>query len=347
MRILQIPHKVCVVNCMWNPVEDVYTMHTGFSVPNHLFFSISGIGNFIYLKNKKMRLKRTVYWGNALTKKMYEFMTEIAGFEFSVKENMKFGNMFKSVKELIDRGMPVVLGALDMFHLEYFEKFYHRFHIPIHYVLAVGYDEYYAYVLDCDRQEVQRISIEDLEKALDVNMPGYCRKNTFFTIDFKEKIGIEEITVRGFRKKALFNVNPPVNIMGIPGMRKLACEIGNWHEEMSGEEYEKCLMNMAEFSGFPPILPSKISGYDTDGDISHRGGTDVLAGILYEAANMPGLSNWREAADRISESGELIEEITNEISDAILNRTAVSNAVPEKISCVADLQEKAYSLIIG
>jgi len=36
-------------------------------------------------------------------------------------------------------------GALDMYPLRYYSDLYKKQHIPIHYVLVVGYDEEQAY----------------------------------------------------------------------------------------------------------------------------------------------------------------------------------------------------------
>lgn len=47
----------------------------------------------------------------------------------------------KRAKEQIDNEKPVVLGCLDMYYLSHYPKFYNKEHIPIHYILMVGYDD--------------------------------------------------------------------------------------------------------------------------------------------------------------------------------------------------------------
>ena len=92
--------------------------------------------------------------GDGRTRKMYEFLAPIVGFDYKVCEYKSFEKALAKIKSEIDAGYPCMIGALDMFYLPHFEKLYHKEHIPFHYELAIGYDDeaQILYFLDCGRR---------------------------------------------------------------------------------------------------------------------------------------------------------------------------------------------------
>jgi C1A family cysteine protease len=91
-----------------------------------------------------------VYWG-ANTKYLLKDLEKIIDFKEILSENKTFKNTFTKAKEFIGNNQPVVAGALDMYYLPYYPEIYHQKHIPIHYILVVGYDDdkQEVYVQDC------------------------------------------------------------------------------------------------------------------------------------------------------------------------------------------------------
>ncbi len=82
-----------------------------------------------------------VFWGNGTGQPQHDLLADIIGLHVDiVQKTESFSTAWKQACESIDRGIPVILGLLDMFHLPYYPRFYHRIHIPQHYVLLVGYD---------------------------------------------------------------------------------------------------------------------------------------------------------------------------------------------------------------
>jgi uncharacterized protein YvpB len=71
------------------------------------------------------------------------------------------------VKKEIDKGNPVIVGPLDMFHLEYRSDLFHKKHTFAHFVLVVGYDDGRedVYIYDCDLHGRQKLSYKNLELA--------------------------------------------------------------------------------------------------------------------------------------------------------------------------------------
>lgn len=60
-----------------------------------------------------------------------------------------------------------------MYYLSYYPKFYYKEHIPIHYILMVGYDdeEKYIYVYDCGIEEMQKLNMKLLKRLLILKRP--------------------------------------------------------------------------------------------------------------------------------------------------------------------------------
>lgn len=71
----------------------------------------------------------------------YEFWKGIIGYEVIADEGKCFRTTWKNVRELLNQDIPVILFGLDIFHLPYQSKFYHKQHIPGHVVLMIGYDK--------------------------------------------------------------------------------------------------------------------------------------------------------------------------------------------------------------
>jgi hypothetical protein len=119
-------------------------------------------------------------------------------------------------------------GALDMYYLHYYPDLYRKHHVPIHYVLVVGYDDdkQVVFVQDCSHKGVQEIPYEEFKESLDVNVPGMSKKNAMRTFTLPQKLPSEfEAAKKAFAYKAERFLNPPVRLFGLPAMRKLADEI--------------------------------------------------------------------------------------------------------------------------
>jgi hypothetical protein len=346
MKLIQLSHKVCSMTCMVNGLEDLYEWQTGDRLPDWLLFYLSGKAGFAYIKNKKSPAPRMIFLG-ATTQQQYETLKDIVGFKWSLVEGRSYSYALGRTKEYVDQNVPVILGALDMYHLPYYEKFYHNFHVPIHYVLMVGYDDEQEAVLvhDCDRAEVQEIPYQDLQLAWNVNVPGLSKKNTLFTFELDGQIAdVATIVHEGLRKKANFMLEPPVNMFGIEGIRKLARELPHWSEELSEEQFDTSLRHLVEYTGFPPAAPNRLTGH-TDAPDNHTGGRDGFANLLTWLARDYDRPVWAEAAVLFEQSGQVVETLTDVIVDFILGESNTLESASELLVKIADLEEQAYTTI--
>ncbi len=345
MTCLKLPHKVLDYACPINGLEDMYEWKTGNRLPGYFLMDLSMTG-FLYLRQKNAPTPRMVFWGNGTGRPQHDLLANIIGYTWTSMEGKSFSTSWKAATRSIDRGLPVILGLLDMFHLPYYPHFYHRIHIPQHYVLLVGYDQgsSVAYVQDNGLPGIQTIPLEDLQEAWNVNNPGQGKKNTLFILEFNDRIApLEEIVVNGLRKKANLILHPPVGFMGINGMRKLAADISRWPQELPDDQIKKCLTDLVTFTcSVVPMLPQRMLPFRLNYTDPHQAVRDRFSKEISSLAgsiSMPGL---KEAADLLAESGRSIGRLTDVITDQILTQTVRLEEPAQLIAEIADLEERAY-----
>jgi hypothetical protein len=346
-KIIEIPHKVCDYTCAWNGIEDQYEWKTKIRVPDYLFFGISAFCSVIYLKQNNPKQLRTVFWSNGLTIKMYDFMKDIIGYDYKIYENKPFDKALAYIKKSIDKGIPVILGALDMYYLPYYEKYYNNLHIPIHYIQMVGYDESNQTVIiaDCGKDSFQRITYSDLQMAWNNNVPGFSKPNTYYTFTFKDINSIKSIVYKGMKKKCIQNLNAPVSFVGINGLKKIAKEFPKWSKELTHQSYIDSLMHFVEYTGFPPSLPNELTDNSNNLNINHKASRDKFAEILIWASHQYNKPEWEMSADLFYKSGEIMEQMTAMITKHIKNNSQELTEIPLMLIEVASLEEQAYIII--
>lgn len=325
-RLLRLPHRVSPSTCYVNGLEDILRWKGG-RYTEYLLPVLGGMGEFAYFRFEKASPPCMVYWG-ANPKYLMKDLEPIIGFEQIVSENRAFKGTFARVKDLIDQDRPVVAGALDMYHLQYYPQLYHQQHIPIHYILVVGYDDdtQELYVQDCSHEGVQQVPYDGFERALDVNVPGMSKKNTIRAFALPPSLPSEvEIARKGLALRAAKMLNPPVKMFGIPAMRKLAKEITGWKDQA-------CFEHLVTYATTPPELPRTFE--QSDGMRSWK------SKVLRELGKKYHIEAWTRASAMFEESGTLIKGLCR----AALKQDRAS--VSALIARIADIEEAAYGLML-
>jgi len=348
MELIELPHKVYGCSCMINGLEDLYENETGVRLPDWLFLHLSGLLGFVYIKNKNAPTPRMVFWGSNLAKYQYETLADVVGFQWQMVSDRGFLFTLKRVKKLVDQGIPAILGVLDMYYLPYYDKFYHKIHVPIHYVLMVGYDDEQGavFVLDCDRPDVQKVSYKDLEQAWNVSIPGLGKKNTFYTFKFNGQVAdVESITRNGLQKSATEMREAPVSMLGLKAMYKLALELPHWPGELSPTHLDISLRHLVEFTGFPPVPPSHLTGF-SDAPNNHAAGRDIFTGLLRKLSVDYSEPSCAEAALYFDQSAEKLVELTDTICDFILGQMDTLRPASALIATIANIEKQGFSLLV-
>lgn len=346
-NIIGIKHHADDYECMWNGIEDIYMDKTGECLPNNFFFVLASFGSFCYLRTDKSELKRMVALGDGRTKKMYEFLAPIVGFEYKHHEYKHFEYALKKAKAEIDAGCPVVLGALDMYYLPYYPKFYHKEHIPFHYVLMVGYDENERciYVYDCGHAELLSLTYDELQDCMNCSYPGLSRRNTVCTVrmnGLKDKYQIAKDAIA--QKSALF-LRPPMNFIGYKGFEKFIHELPKWKIELSKQDYDKLLANMLMFFGTVPTLPNALKEIAEPDTVVFRGGFDKMSNVLAFMGAEYNHEHWTEAALIFEEGAASIEDISDVIIAYLSGKADNTDLLPVQFADVLEKMKAGYSVL--
>jgi hypothetical protein len=345
--MITLKHHADDYECMWNGIEDLYIRDTGEKLPPSFFFILSAFGSFCYMKTPKSDLKRIFALGDGRTKQMYKFLAPIAGFEYKHYEYKTFEQAIKKAKAEIDAGYPPVLGALDMYYLPYYSKLYHGEHIPFHYVLMVGYDDYAQciYLLDCGREEVQTLSYDELRCAWDCSYPGLSKQNTVCTVRMNSTKNKEQITKEALAKKGELFLNPPVNFVGRKGFLEFIHELPKLKSELTKSDYDKILANMVMFFGTVPTIPNALRGIKEPDKVKFGGGFDKMSRVLHDMGIEYRNEAWLEVSGRFEEGAESISEITNIIVAYLTGENDNTDELPGLFTKVMEIMTDGFVLL--
>lgn len=326
-KLIKIPHEVHESTCYVNGLFDVLTLQ-GARYDYFLLPIIGGMASFAYLRFKMAKPPCMVYWGNS-PKYLLRDLGEIIGFTQTTSEGKSFRNEFPKMKRHLETDEPVMVGALDMYYWRYYPELYKKEHIFIRYVLMVGYDDnkQIVHVHDCSVDGVQQIPYMEFERALDVNVPGMSKKNTFRVFQLPGELPTElEIAERGFAYKARRILEPPVSMFGIPAMKKLAQAIVAWADK-------DCFRHMVAYAGLTPPLIAE--------DLCHKDGLLLeQARVFDDVGQRYQRKEWREASTLFRKSAELIVKLCERALE--YDGRGCSAILGE----IADIEEEAYKPLL-
>ena len=325
-QLLTIPHRQRPGLCPVNGIRDLIHWRSGRDWSNEFLWGLGQGAGFAYLRFDSADPPRQVYTG-AATARQHRYLAGLLNANLTEVENRTFKFSFSKAREAVDAATPPVLGPIDMFHLHYYEDVYHKRHIPIHYVLLVGYDDENAYVHDTSKEDVQVISLEELQSAWDVNVPGLGKRNRLVVMEIPQELAPTEMLIRRSIADACQTMlRPPVSMVGIPAMRRVAREIIDWPEELGGDAAARCLRHVLEYLNSPP---------DPEGH-HHTAGRDLYIAFLQEAEELTGLD--LSAAIRwLRESMSTIPALAEAIRRDDLERAAIC------FGRMAEAETEAYS----
>lgn len=349
MKILKLPHRIVDYLCPINGLADIYEWKTGERIPDEfLFYAGSG---FMLISQRNMKPPKMINLSTLCIGKMqYDFWSEFIGYKVISKQGKNFKNTLKDIKILIDEEIPVILFGLDMFYLEYQEKFYYKQHIPGHVILMVGYDDKYIYVHDNSKNDIQKVSVYNLELAWKEGYLNISKKNAYFGIKFKDmKRNRKEIIDKAFINMAERFLNPPVGFMGIKGIEKMIKELPKWEKEYSKETISNIYRTFMQFAASVlPELPRKLNENTLGIDNPHKGTRDRFGKSLYKYGREFNEYKWIESAKEFEVSASIIEKITDKLCEDVVNN--YFNDVEENILLFRELcesEKRAYSKICG
>jgi hypothetical protein len=323
---LTVPHRPAPGMCPVNGIRDLVHWRAGRDWSNEFVHGLGQGGGFAYLRFAAADPPRQVYWGVA-GPRQHKYLAELLGAGYTEIENRSFKFSWARAQAAVDAGNPPVIGPLDMFYLPFYQDLYHRRHIPIHYLLLVGHDQDKAYVFDTGISEVQALALDELVPAWDVNVPGLGKRNRLVVLEFTQELApTPDLVRKAITDQCRGMLHPPVSMLGVPAMAKVAREIAGWPAELGDETAARCLLQVREYLNSPP---------DLEGD-NLTAGRHLYVAFLREAARVAGV-------DLSGPIGHLQESL------AIIPRLAGAirqNDLAEAAACfgrVAEVEASAYS----
>jgi len=312
-KIIEIKHHLSSGCCMCSGIEDLYATRTNQSIPEGFLLALGSFGETVFIKMNNSQKPYMFSANDARPKTVYENLKDELGLDYKIIGGTTVKYAPKSIKKEIDEGYPVVLGPLDMFYLPYL-KMYHVEHIPIHYVMMIGYDEEKNVVLiyDCDREDVIELAVSDSYNCL-------LRK-----------------AERQFREKPY--------ILGISAYEKIAKELPKWKKKFSEEDYRNALISITEYMGKVPKVPNQIMGVN-EADIPYCANYDRLAEIIRELGQEYKQDNWIKAAELFDKCGKNIETIVTYVVQYCCNDVDRIDEFPDLFLQNADYAREDYRLI--
>jgi hypothetical protein len=331
--LLEFPHRTTPGMCPVNGIRDLVQWRSGRDWSSPFVHGLGLGGGFAYLRVNVADPPRQVYWGNA-SPRQHKYLAELFGAEYFEVENRTFKFSWRKAQEAVDAGTPPIIGPLDMYYLHFYEGLYQRRHIPIHYLLLVGYDDEKAYVLDTGQEEVQALPLEELELAWNVNTPGLGKRNRLAVLDIPEDFApTKDLIRRSIRDECQVMLEPPVSMLGIPAMQKVAREIASWPDELGREVVGKCLDQVREYLNSPPDLEGNHL----------TAGRDLYIAFLEEAAELSGL-DFSQPASHLKHTIEAVPRLAGAIRRMDLEEAA---QLFDQIASQEQEAFKALSKIVG
>jgi hypothetical protein len=325
-HLLTLPHRIAHAQCNVNGLRDLIHWRSDCDWSNEFVYGLGQGSGFAYIRVKNAKPPRQVYWG-INTLRQHEYLAELLQAHYTIIENRSFKFAWNKAQQFVNAGTPPVLGPLDMFYLPYYDHIYHKLHIPIHYVLLVGYDDQNAYIHDTDKSDILAVPLKELELSWDVNVPAMGKKNRLVVFDIPKMLTPSGDLIRkSIIDKCQTMLNPPVNMLGIPGMKKLAHEIIRWPRELGEQTASSCLRQVYEYLNVPP-------GADDNHLTAAR---DLYIAFLQEAEPISGL-DFAGPIAYLRESMSIIPQFAHAILQGNLE------GVKECIHQIVEIEIKAYT----
>jgi hypothetical protein len=349
MASIALPHKVLDYTCPINGLEDQYEWKTGTRLPGFFLMDLSNIG-FTYIRHKLAPAPRMIGWGNGVGKAQYDFLADLIGYRWICHEGGGFSTAWQAVLAQVCNGIPVMIGLLDMYHLPYFRKFYHRFHIPQHFVQVIGFDDSLnaAIIQDNSMADPQRVPMCDLQAAWNVSMPGQGKPFTYYVFEFGKQLATpQQIAMLGLPKSAAIYLYSTNSRQGSPGMQKASRDVANWKKELTPQQYKASLEFLATFTcSVVPNPPQALLPYPLGYVDSHQAIRDRFAGELAQLAEQYTQPHWKQAAQGFLASGEKIGQLTDITVQTLLGDEQAFTQAGPLLEEIHHLEVQAFQCLL-
>lgn len=346
-KILKLKHHLSSGCCMWTSMEDVYTTKTNQDVPDAYLLGMSSLAETVLLKMHDGPSPYMLGMVDARPHKTYASICDLLGMKYHITSRSTPQAAFKIVKKEIDNGNPVILGPLDMYYLPYF-KMYHKYHIPIHYITMIGYDEENdsIYIYDCDRIEMIKIPVSALFEAWQVENSSMGKKNGFVLFSMADSLPDKyTLAQTALVRKADRQLCEKPSFVGINAFKRIAKLLPEWEKNETTVEYKRIIAGLTQFLGKVPQTPNRILGVPMKDTMPYQANYDRFGSMLVILGNESNHDNWVKAGNLFTQAGKIIEEIKECMVSFYCDDIPCTKQLVTKFLQVHQLSEQAYLLL--
>ena len=206
----------------------------GIEISEELAFGLGAGACFYYVTLPDASPSR---WFNGRTARLEESFAELTGAALELRTfEPGDGAAWDAARQAVDDGRPALL-LTDLFYLDHYGN---SAHFPGHAVVLAGYEEGSALLSDTGFEELQRTSLESLDRARHSDHPAYPLAGHMFTVAGEiDAAGLRAAAPAAIERAASAMLEPEIpGFSGLDAVRRLSEEAGSWPEE--AEDWQWC-----------------------------------------------------------------------------------------------------------
>ena len=205
----------------------------GIELSEEMAFGLGAGACFYYLVLEEASPTR---WFNGRVARLEENFREITGASLELRTFEPGAAAWNAARAEVDAGRPALL-LTDLYYLDHYGR---SAHFPGHAVVLAGYDESAALLSDTGFEELQRTSLDGLDRARHSDHPAYPLQGHMFTVGGQIDPDALRAAVPGAVERAAHEMLEPSwgEFSGLPAVRRLAGEAGSWPEQT--EDWQWC-----------------------------------------------------------------------------------------------------------
>jgi hypothetical protein len=173
---------------------------------------------------------------NGRTGRLEEQFVELTGAPLRLETFDDEHAAWEAARGSVDSGRPAIL-ITDLYYLDHYGS---SAHFPGHAVVLAGYDSDVAFLSDTGFEELQTTRLEGLAQARHGDHPVFPLAGHMFTVpDGAEAGDLTDAAPAAIARCARGMLEPELGeFQGIPALRRLAAEVGDWPEQ--AEDWRWC-----------------------------------------------------------------------------------------------------------
>ncbi len=221
-------------HCGSTALRNLLAFH-GAEVSEEMAFGLGAGACFFYVVIDGQSPSR---FTNGRAARLEESFVELTGAPLRLRTDEDPDGAWRMAAETVDDGRPAIL-ITDLYHLDHYGK---SAHFPGHAVVLAGYDDELSYLSDTGFEELQETRLENLAKARSEGNPIFPLAGHMFDLPPGAELSRDDLVAaapRAIERAAKEMLEPALgDFQGIPALRRLAAEIGDWPE--AAEDWQWC-----------------------------------------------------------------------------------------------------------